>query len=174
MIVPKRGDEDPMLSKTHDGMWNTRWTWCKAKKDELKFLNALILMCFLIVEAGEKISVAFGQKRTCNLGLSPLNFFMPRFCDHLSSDPSLTPWNCSWIQSSLAPSLHLYVFLDFVVTKTSSSPIVASFVHSVVRLSSLYTVYITHLGSSFYNHHSSCLHIACHDHDHLIGCHLIH
>jgi len=62
---------------------------------------------------------------------------------------------------------NFHVLLDFVVTKTSS-PIVASFVHSVVPLSSLYTAYITHLGSSFYNHDT------CHDHDHLICCHLIH
>jgi hypothetical protein len=77
-------------------------------------------------------------------------------------------------------NLHLHhpfifhVFLDFVVTKTSSSPIVASFVHSVVPLSSLYTRYITHLGTSVYNHHSSCLHITRHDHDDLICWHLIH
>jgi hypothetical protein len=82
--------------------WNVKYKMnlMQSKKRRAKFLNALIFIClefhpnfvdFLIVEAGEKIFVAFGQKGLRDLVLPPLNFFMPRFCDHLSSDPSLTP-----------------------------------------------------------------------------------
>ncbi len=156
----------------------------QSKKRLVKFLNALILMClefhpnfvcFLIVEAEENFFVAFGPKGLCDLVLPPLKVF-------LCLGFVIIYHQIQVLHHEIAHefNLHLdhpfifHVFFNFVVTKTSSSPIVASFVHSVVPLSSLYTTYITHMGSSFYNHHSSCVHITCHDHDDLICCHLIH